>query len=99
VVRALVAAFCLDYSVVMDVELPALAVTHLLVIHPVEPKWLHLVDLVAEQLQAVVQKSLLAVRLPFAVLPVAVLPAAEWRAHAVLLADQSFRLSEPSLAA
>jgi len=53
----------------MDVELPALAVTHLLVIHPVEPKWLHLVDLVvglvADQLQAadqaVVQKSLLAI--------------------------------------
>ena len=92
------AAFCLDYSVVMDVELPALAVTHLFVIHPVEPKWLHHVDLVAEQLQAagqaVVQKSHPAVRLPVAVLPVA-----EWKARAVHHADQSFRLSEPSLAA
>ena len=93
-VRALVAAFCLDYSVVMDVELPALAVTHLFVIHPVEPKWLHHVDLVAEQLQTVVQKSHPAVRLPVAVLPVA-----EWKARAVHHADQSFRLSEPSLAA
>ena len=97
------AAFCLDYSVVMDVELPALAVTHLFVIHPVEPKWLHHVDLVVEQLQAagqaVVQKSHPAVRLPVAVLPVAALPVAEWKARAVHHADQSFRLSEPSLAA
>ena len=69
--RALEATFCLGYSVVMDVELPALAVIHLLVIHPVEPKWLHHVDLVVEQLQAagqaVVQKSLPAVQLHAAV--------------------------------
>ena len=87
----------------MDVELPALAVIHLLVIHPVEPKWLHRVDLVvevvAEQLQAagraVVQKLLRAVQLPVAVQ----LQAAEQKALAVHRNDHSFRLSEPGLAA
>ena len=56
--KALVVTFCLVYSVVMVAEHLALAVIHPFVIHPVEPKWLHLVDLVVALAQAVEPKWL-----------------------------------------
>ncbi|MCY2982559.1 MAG: hypothetical protein NTY15_02875 [Planctomycetota bacterium] len=74
--RVLVATFCIVCSVVVVAELPARAAIHRLVIHRVEPKWLHLVVRVValdqaaalksrhhadQQHQAVAQKSLLAI--------------------------------------
>ena len=98
--KALVATFCLVYSVVMVAEHLALAVIHRFVIHPVEPKWLHLVDPVVALVQAVEPKWL-----HLADQVVAQLQAVAQRLHrailairAVHLARQSFRISELSFA-
>ena len=102
--KALVAIFCLVYSVVMVAELLALAVIHPFVIHPVEPKWLHLVDPAVALAQAVEPKWLhlvdpvveqVAVQLQ-AVAPK--LHRAIQAIRAVHLASQSFQLSGPSFA-
>ena len=53
------ATFCIVCSVVVVAELPARAAIHRLVIHRVEPKWLHHVDRVVALDQAVALKSLL----------------------------------------
>ena len=102
--KALVATFCLVYSVVMVAEHLALAVIHRFVIHPVEPKWLHLVDPVLALVQAVEPKWLhLADQVADQV--AAQLQAVAQRLHrailairAVHLARQSFRISELSFA-
>jgi hypothetical protein len=114
VARALVATFCIVCSVVVVAELPARAAIHRLVIHRVEPKWLHHVDRVVALDQAVALKSLhlavpdaaqlqavdqaVAQKSLLAILAVQ-LQAVALKARAVVHADQFFRLSKLSFAA
>lgn len=103
------ATFCIVCSVVAVAELPALAAIHRLVIHRVEPKWLHLVDRVVALDQAAALKSLHHA-VPDAAQHQAVeqksllaihavqLQAVALKALAVHHADLFFQLSKPSFA-
>ena len=75
-------------------ELLALAATHRLRIHLVELKWLHPVDPVVAELQAVLQLQAVdqAVALKLLLAIHAALRAAELKVRAADLADRSFRL-------
>lgn len=104
------ATFCIVYSVVVVAELPARAAIHQLVIHRVEPKWLHHVDRVVALDQAVALKSLhhavpdaaqlqaVALKSLLAIHAV-LLQAVALKAHAADHADQFFRPSKLNLLA